>query len=82
MFFCLSIDAPILCPLDAKNWLIGKNPGAGKDWRQEERGTTEVKMVEWYQLNGNESEQALKVGDSLECCSLWGHKESDMTEAT
>ena len=40
-------EAPILCPPDAKNWLIGKDPDAGKDWRQEEKGTTEDEMVGW-----------------------------------
>ena len=67
-----------------KNWLIGKDPDAGNDWRQEEKGTTEDEMVGWHhRLNGHDSEQALGVGDgqeSLECCSPWGCKESDMTE--
>ena len=67
-----------------KNWLIGKDPGAGKDQRQEEKGTTEDEMVGWYhRLEGHEFEQALGVGDgqgSLACCSPWGHKMSDMTE--
>ena len=75
---------PILCPLDVKNWLHGKDPDAGKDWRQEEKGMTEDDMVGWHHwLNGHEFEQALGVGDgqgSLACCSPWGHKESDMTE--
>ena len=56
---------------------------AGKDRRQEEKGTTEDEMVGWHhRLNGHEFEQALGVGDrqgSLACCSPWGHKESDMT---
>ena len=57
-------ETPILRPLDARNWLIGKNPGAGKDWRQEERRTTEDEMDGWHrQLNGHEFEQALGVGD-------------------
>ena len=64
--------------------LIGKDPDAGKDYRKEEKGTTEDKMVGWHhQVDGDESEQALGVGDgqgSLACCSSWGHKESDMTE--
>ena len=75
---------PILWPPDLKNWLIGKDPDSGKDWRQEEKGTTEDGMVEWHHwLNGHEFEQGLGVGDgqgSLECCSAWGHKESGMTE--
>ena len=66
------------------NWLIGKDPDAGKDWRQEEKGTTEDEMIEWYHwLNGHEFAQALGVGDGqgrLVCCSPWGCKESDMTE--
>ena len=77
-------EAPILWPPDAKNWLTGKDPDAGKDWRQEEKGTTEDEMVGWHhRLDGHEFEQALGVSDgqgSLVCCSPWGHKESDMTE--
>ena len=77
-------ETPTLWPPDAKNWLIGKNPDAEKDWRQEEKGMTEDMMVEWHHwLNGYEFEQALGVGDgqgSLACCSLWGCKESDMTK--
>ena len=77
-------EAPILWSPQVKNWLIGKDPDAGKDWRQEEKGTTEHEMVEWHhQLNGHEFEQALGVGDgqgSLVCCSPWGCKESDTTE--
>ena len=50
-------ETPILWPHDAKNWLIGKDPDAGKDWRQEEKGTTEDEVVEWHhRLNGYESE--------------------------
>ena len=50
-------ENPILWPPDAKNWLIWKDPGAGKDWRQEEKGTTENEMVGWYhQFNGHEFE--------------------------
>ena len=74
----------ILWPPDGKNWLIGKNPDAEKDWRQEEKGTTEDEIVGWHHwLDGYEFEQALGVGDgqgSLACCSPWGCKESDMTE--
>ena len=77
-------EAPILWPPDAKNGLIGKDPDAGKDWRQEEQGTTEDEMVGWHhRLNGHEFEQVLGVGDrqgSLVCCSPWSCKESDMTE--
>ena len=66
------------------NWLIWKDPDAGKDWRWEEKGTTEDEMVGWHHwLTGPEFEQALAVGDgqgSLACCSPWGHKESDTTE--
>ena len=76
-------EAAILCPPDGKSWLIGKDPDAGKDWGQEEKGTTEDEMLRWlHWLNAQEFEQTL--GDSegqgrLACCSLWGHKESDMT---
>ena len=77
-------ETPILWPLDAKNWLIGKDTNSGKDWRQEEKGMTEDEMVWWlHWLNGHEFEQALGVGDgqgSPVCCSPWGHKESDTTE--
>ena len=77
-------EAPILWPPHAKSWLIWKDPDAGKDWRQEEKGTTEDEMVGWHHLlDGHEFEQALGVGDgqgSLACCSPWGHKKSDMTE--
>ena len=64
---------------ESKNWLIGKDLDAGKDWKQEEKGTTEDEMVEWHHwLDGHESEQALGVGDaqgSLVYWSPWGHKE-------
>ena len=74
----------ILWPPDVKNWLIGKDPDAGKDWRQEEKGMTEDEMVGWHHwLDGHELEQAPGVGDGqggLVCCSPWGRKESDMTE--
>ena len=63
---------------------LEKTLDAGKDWRQEEKGTTEDKMVGWHHwLDGHEFEQALGVGEgqgSLACCSPWGHKELDMTE--
>ena len=66
-----------------KDWLTGKDPDAGKDWRQEQR-RTEDEMVGWHhRLDGHEFEQALGVGDrqrSLACCSPWGHKELDVTE--
>ena len=77
------VEAPILWPPDAKNWLIGKDPDAGKDWKQEEKGTTEDEMVWWcHWFNGHEFQQALGVGDGqggLVCCSPWGCKESDTT---
>ena len=77
-------EVPILWPPDGKSQLIGKDPDAGKDWRQEEdKGTTEDEMVGWHhQLNGQEFEQAPGVGDgqgSLACHSPWGCKESDTT---
>ena len=69
-------ETPILWPTDVKNWLIEKDPDNGKDWRQEEKGTTEVEMVGWHHwLNGHEFEQT--QGDDegqggLECCSSLG----------
>ena len=63
---------------------LEKDPDAGKDWKWEEKGTTEDEMIGWHHwLNGHEFEQALGVGDgegSLVCCSPWGHKESDTTK--
>ena len=77
-------ESQILWPPDVKNWFTGKDPDAGKDWRQEEKGTTEDEMVGWHhQLNGYEFEQAPGVGDgqgSLACCSPWGRKQLDTTE--
>ena len=77
-------ETPILWPPDAKGWLIWKDPDAGKDWRQEEKGMTEDEMVGWHHwLNGHEFEWVPGVGDgqgSLVCCSPWSLKESDMTE--
>ena len=75
---------PVIWPPDAKNWLLGKDPDPGKDWRQEEKGTTEDEMAGWYhRLNGHGFEQAPGVDDgqgSLACCCPWGGKESDRTE--
>ena len=77
-------ETPIVWPLDEENWLTRKDPDAGKNWRQEEKGTVEDEMVVWHhQLDGPDFEQALGVGDgqgSLACCSPWGCKESDTTE--
>ena len=77
-------ETPILWPPDVKNWLIRKDPDAGKDWSQEEKGRTEDEMVGWHhQLDGHEFEQALGIGDGqggLVCCSPWGCKELDTTE--
>ena len=77
-------EAPTLWPPSVKNWLIGKVPDAGKDWRQEEKWTTEDEMVGWnHWLDGYESEQAPGVGywlGGLVGYSPWGHKKSDMTE--
>ena len=77
-------EAPILWPPDVKSQLIGKDPDAGEDWGQEEKGATEDEMVGWrHWFDGHEIEQALGDGDgqgSLACCSPWGCKKSDMTE--
>ena len=77
-------EAPILWPPDVKSWLIGKDPDAGRDWGQEEKGTTEDEMVAWHhRLDGHEFEQTPGDGEgqgSLACCSAWGCKESHTTE--
>ena len=76
-------EAPTLWPPDANSQLTGKDPQAGKNWRQEEKGAAEDEMVGWHhRLNGHEFEQT--PGDtegqgSLACCSPWGHKELDTT---
>ena len=78
----IEAETPILRPPDAKEWLIGKDPDAGKDWGQEEKGMTEDRWLGWHHwLDGHEFEQALGAGDgqgSLACCSPRGHKESDI----
>ena len=80
----VEVETPILWPPDAKSWLIWKDPDAGKDWGQEEKGMTEDEKVRWHhQLSGNEFVWTPGAGDGqggLACCSSWGHKESDMTE--
>ena len=77
-------ETPTLWAPDVKNWLTGKDPDAGKDWRWEEKGTAEDEMVRWHHwLDKHESEQAPGVDDgqgSLARCNPRGHKESDMTE--
>ena len=82
--FIRRTDAEAETPILLENWLIGKDPDAGKDWRQEERGRAEDVMAGWHhRFNGHDFEQA--PGDvygqgSLECCSSQGRKESDMIE--
>ena len=77
-------EALILRPPDVKNWVVGKDPDAGKDWGQEEKVVTEDELVGWHHRpDGHVFEQT--PGDSegqgsLMCCSPWGCKESDMTE--
>ena len=74
----------VLWPPDAKNWLTGKEPDSGNDWRWEEKETTEDAMIGWHhRFNGHEFEQTLGFCNrqgSLACCSPWGHKELDKTE--
>ena len=74
----------ILWPLDVKSWLIWKDPDAGTDWEQEEKGMTEDETVGWHHwLNGHGFGWTLRVGDGqggLACWGSWGRKESDMTE--
>ena len=77
-------ETPILWPPHEKSWLTGKDSDAGRDWRQEEKGTTEDEMAGWHHwLDGRESEWTPGVGDGqggLACCDSWGCKELDMTE--
>ena len=77
-------EAPIFWLPDSKSQLIGKDPDAGKDWRQEEKGTTEDEIVGWHhQLNRHEFEQTPGGSEgqgSLGCCSPWGWKELNTTE--
>ena len=77
-------ESPILWPPDVRSQLIRKDPDAGKDWRQEEKGTTEDEIVGWHhQLNGHDFEQVLGDGEgqgSLACYSPWCHKALDTTE--
>ena len=77
-------ETPVLWPPHVKNWLIGKDPDAGRDWGQEEKGTTEDDMAGWHhRLDGHGFGWTLGVGDGqggLACCDSWGRKESGTTE--
>ena len=86
--FCRRNDAkaetPVLWPSHVKSWLIGKGSDAGRQWGQEEKGTTEDEMAGWHhRLHGHEFEWTPGDGNGqggLACCDSWGHKESDTTE--
>ena len=77
-------ETPVLWPPDAKSRLIGKDPDAGRDWGQEEKGTTEDEMVGWHhRLDGHgfgSSREDCDGQGGLVCCDSWSHKESDTTE--
>ena len=74
-------ETPNLWLPNAKRWLIWKDPDAGKDWRQEEKGMTEDEMVVWqHWLSGHEFEQAPGFGDDQEACAVHGVAKSDTTE--
>ena len=77
-------ETPILWPPHTKRWVIGKDPDAGRDWGQEEKGMTEDEVAGWHhRLDGQEFGWTLGVGDGqggLVCYNSWGHKESDTTE--
>ena len=74
-------ETPLLWPPNGKSWLTAKDPDAGKDWRQEDKGTTEDEMVGWHQwLNWHECEQAPGNGEGQGSCSPRGCKEPDTTE--
>ena len=78
------VGTPVLWPSHAKSWLIGKDSDAGRDWGQEEKGTTEDEMTGWYHwLDGRESGWTPGVGNwqgGLACCNSWGRQELDTTE--
>ena len=77
-------ETPILWPPHAKSWLIRKDPDAGRDWEQEEKGRTEDEISGWHhRLDGHDLEWTPRAGDGqggLACCDSWGCKESDTTE--
>ena len=77
-------ETPVLWPPHAKSWLIGKDSDTGRDWGQEEKGTTEDEMFGWHhRLDGHEFECTPGVGGGqggLECCNSWGRKERDTSE--
>ena len=77
-------ETPILWLPHAKSWLIGKDSDAGRDWGQEEKGTTEDKRTGWYYwLDGHEFDWTPGIGDGqggLACCDSWDRKELDTTE--
>ena len=80
----IEAETPILWPPDVKSWLVWKDPDAGQDWGQEEKGTTEDEMVGWHHRHdGHGFGWTLGVGDGqggLACCGSWSRKESDTTE--
>ena len=77
-------ETPVLWPPHVKSWLVGKDSDAGRDWGQEEKGTTEAETAGWHHwLDGRESRWTPGVGDGqggLACCDSWGRKESDTTQ--
>ena len=77
-------ETSVLWPPHVKSWLLGKDSDAGRDWGQEEKGTTENEMAGWHhRLDGHEFGWTLGVGDGqrgLACCNSWSRKESDTTE--
>ena len=77
-------ETPVLWLPHPKSWLIGKDSDAGRDWGQEEKGTTEDEIAGWHHwLDGRESQWTPGVGirqRGLACCDSWGHKELDTTE--
>ena len=74
-------ETPVFWPPDVKSWLIGKDPDAGKDWEQEEKGMTEDEMVGWHHQQGFGWTPRVSDGQGgLACYGSWGHKELNMTE--
>ena len=84
IFIDVEAETPVLWPPDGKSWLIWKDPDAGKDWRQVEKGVIEDRMVGWHhRLNGHEFEQTLGESEgqgNLACCGPFSRRESDTTE--
>ena len=70
-------EVPIFWPHDAKSWLSGKDPDAGKDCGQEEKGDTKDEMIGWHHRHNGKTLGDSEGQESLVCCSPWGHKDNN-----